>query len=1012
MDRIHLLSKQMSLRLSILLASLLFLQITTIRLYGQQSSNYQYFGVENGLPTNLIKCIVQDKKGLMWMGTQSGVIRFDGKTFLNVSEIAGCNFSSPIITSLLVDNDSTIIVATAAGVSSLNTEKFVTTQLPVFDNVNVQLPSDVHLLKTSDGSIYFVLNKKYIVRRNPSHTFEAITIDGQTDNIFDKLRYITEDDNGVLWAVLFDGDVLKKKLGEKSFKKHTTLNFEVNGLAYTKKHGYLVSSISGLYSFDPKTNATSRIFEPIKSCSLIYEDANGDVWIGYEYEKLYKLGGIDAGDQTSKIKLIDTYNYQINSIHKDPQSNVWVATNFGLVKYIASTPVFATYFTANTKQIDKLNTSTRVLTEDLATGDLYFAAYSGTFRINNATQKIDSIWLDKDYPYIPYTIIYDNGKLWIGTEGNGLYSYNVNTKERKQYYLLNKPTRGSPETLFIRFMYKLRDGKILICDYDQLILFNPFTEECSVVKYKYGNNNEEQIRALHIIEGRDGNLWVAAENGIFILTQKGGVIERIEALKTISGNQYKCIAEQDETYIWFGTDNEGIVGYNKKNHTTKTYTIKNGLVSNRVNAILINSDDNLWISTQNGLSYFNTINERFTNFKVEDGLITNEFNTSSFLKTSKNELIFGSINGFISIPADFVPKPSPSSNLVWSKVYLYNPKSEKTNYWLANGGEINVPYYNSFFELNFALTNYVNPEHNTYYYRIRDVIDEWQSLGNQNVLRFNELPAGNYEIEIMAYGNNNNASTSILTMKLLVDQAYYKTWWFICLVVMGFIGLGYLIFAARMRQLKMVTNLRMTISSDLHDDVGSVLTRIAMQAEYARTKPVDKLPDVLTKIADYSRSAVSNMRDVIWATDVRNDKALNLLDRMREHAESMLGESRINYTISPNLGNDILIKMNVRQHVFLIYKEALNNIVKHSNATNVIIRLEDNDNSLKLYIKDNGVGNNNNLHHSGSGLANMRLRAKKLNAQITINDESGYEIVVVVKSYKQNKFWKKLIWKN
>jgi ligand-binding sensor domain-containing protein/two-component sensor histidine kinase len=1001
----------MSSRLSILLVCLWVLQLQHTQVYAQLNTNYQYYGVENGLPSNLIKCLIQDKKGFIWLGTPNGLIRFDGKTFLNVNDIPGCNFLSPTINSLLEDNDSTIIVGTSSGVNTLNTEKFTTDIIPVFNSVKIPTPCDLHLLKTTDGSIYFILNKMYVVRRNTNHALDLIGVEGQQDKKIEKLRYVSEDKDGMIWAVTFNGDVMMMRSGETIFKKHTRLNLELNGLVYTKKFGYLLSSLSGLHSFDPVTNKTQKIFNEIKACSLIYEDASGDVWVSFEYERLYKLSNNGGSEETAKIRLADAYNYQINVVHKDPKQNMWVGTNFGLVKYIASQPVFPSYFTANTKQIDKLNTSTRVITEDPATGDIYFAAYSGTFRINKQTNKIDSIWLDKDYPYIPYAIIYDHGKLWIGTEGNGLYTYNISTKERKQYFLFTKPTR-SPETLFIRFMYKLQDGKMLLCDYDQLILFDPHTEKATVIKYKLGPSKEEQIRCLQIIQGKDGNLWLAAENGIFVLNQKGEIIDRIKHLKVSNNTQFKCIVEQDEKYMWFGTENEGIIRYNKLNHTVKSYTTQDGLVNNRINGILVNTEGNLVISTQNGLSYFDAMNEKFTNFKVEDGLVTNEFNTSSFLRTANNQLLFGSINGLIAIPSNFKPILTPSSKLVWSRAYLYNTNYEQTYHWMANGCRLSIPYYNSYFELNFALTNYVNPERNTYYYRIKNVIDEWQALGNQNVLRFNELPAGEYKVEVMAYGNNNNASEGVLTMWLDINEAYYKTWWFIGLIILACVGVGYLIVTARMRQLKMVSDLRMTISSDLHDDVGSVLTRIAIQADYAKTRTNDNEPDVLTRIAESSRAAISNMRDVVWATDVRNDKALNLLDRMREHAESMLGESGIEYDLRANISEAVIIKMNVRQHLYLIYKEALNNIVKHAGATHVTIVLEDKNGALELYIKDNGSGNKNKSNKSGSGLANMRLRAKKLGAKVEIHTEGGYEIRVLVKSYKQSIFWKKLIWEN
>ncbi|HFB99854.1 MAG TPA: hypothetical protein ENJ53_03520, partial [Phaeodactylibacter sp.] len=177
--------------------------------------------------------------------------------------------------------------------------------------------------------------------------------------------------------------------------------------------------------------------------------------------------------------------------------------------------------------------------------------------------------------------------------------------------------------------------------------------------------------------------------------------------------------------------------------------------------------------------------------------------------------------------------------------------------------------------------------------------------------------------------------------------------------------------------------LRIKISSDLHDDVGSILSGLAMQAEILQHTDCENQGERLIRLSELSRNAMSRMRDAVWAMDARKDKWENLQDRMREFAAEMLGEKGLAYQIDfqdINLKDQLLPE--IRQNLYLIFKEAVTNVVKHSNATKVITTLKNTDSGFEMMIKDNGVLDDKEFQHSGLGLNNIKMRAKQIQASL------------------------------
>lgn len=312
---------------------------------------------------------------------------------------------------------------------------------------------------------------------------------------------------------------------------------------------------------------------------------------------------------------------------------------------------------------------------------------------------------------------------------------------------------------------------------------------------------------------------------------------------------------------------------------------------------------------------------------------------------------------------------------------------------------IQISPYDSYFQLTWTLPNYFKPEKNRYYVWLEGLENDWSYIGNIPTVRFHKLPAGDYVLHIKGADSKGNWSVSELSVPIHVNQIFFRTWWFIsaCILVIGF--LIYAFARYRLQRLLEMERMRTRIAGDLHDEVGSMLSGLAMQAEIMELDQEKSDRARLHRISEISRLTLSKMRDVVWSIDSRRDQVKDLLDRMRENAEEMLTPRDIIFQFElGELPLEKKLPVDVRQHLFLFYKEAINNIAKHSNATNVSIRFGQFADQFELSVHDNGTTIATTISSSGFGLQNLEMRAKKLGATFLLNKEDGYKVGLRMKS--------------
>jgi two-component sensor histidine kinase len=311
----------------------------------------------------------------------------------------------------------------------------------------------------------------------------------------------------------------------------------------------------------------------------------------------------------------------------------------------------------------------------------------------------------------------------------------------------------------------------------------------------------------------------------------------------------------------------------------------------------------------------------------------------------------------------------------------------------------NISPYDSWFQFSWALPNFFKPDKNHYYVRMEGLESDWSYLGSTPFVRYNKLPAGDYTLRVKASDSKGNWSIRELAVPITVHPFYYQTWWFYLLILLLVGVVGYSIARYRHFRLLEIERMRTRIASDLHDEVGSMLSGLSMQAELLGMTASEKDRSRAEHISEISRMAVSKMRDLVWSIDSRRDKVKNLLDRMQEQATELLQPQDIacHFELG-ELPLETKLSVNLRQHLFLIFKESLNNVIRHSNASEVWVRFGNFNGQFEMSIHDNGTQPKKSNVSTGMGLSNMRLRAGKIGGQLTLQQEDGFSVKLHMKA--------------
>lgn len=1016
-----------------------------------QRPNFKIFTTEHGLAHDSINRIVRDSRGFLWFCTSEGLSRFDGRHFKNFTQDQGLPHRN--VTDFLETRDGTILIGTSYGLVLFDPDgrpyrwNIVESKLEkdgdepaMFETfVPPDSGSRLHrqvqsLAQDINGVIWVGMGAGlYRITKAANHlefeefkvqekvtNFAHIVADsrggivttsgyhlyrilgGQVQKVADVTGFdVMQDKEGRIWVGsggeqlgvrIFEFNAEGRLVQTRSYTKRDGLVADTHFRAlYETSSGriFVGGDLNGLSEFLPEAKPGEPKFRSLSGeyVSALSEDAAGNLWVGTELKGAWELAsggfeifGADEGipDTTNISSILTTTDGSLFlTVWPDGVMEYAPSGRFELVKpagpirrswgwnYLDQRSDDGTWWTPSS---DGLYRYPPVLK---------FSSLSTTRPLQVYT-KSDGLWSNE-----VFNIFKDSGgDIWIALingSANTLARWNHLTStitsydaERDGLARDNLPISFAEDRqgdIWIGYYFgdltRFRDGK-----------FRTFSVRDGLPS--------SQVDDLHV--DADGRLWIATTGrGVFRINDTAAndpVFESISTQNGLSSNQAICFAEDKFRQMYIGTGH----GINRidPNGKIRVFTQADGLPSNYITRCAADSQGYLWFVSRTTLVRFKAT-----------------IDTPSQLPPSFIDKI--SVGGV----------PQKISVLGQTDVDLADLDSDQH--------QIQIDY--------FALTS-GEGENVRYQYRLDD--NDWSQTSEQQSVSL-ELGSGEHAFTVRAVRSDGAISPHVATARMTIAPAIWARWWFIA--GSTFVGalLLFALYEVRTRHLREVNaaltdaaiaeerlrkagedrlaeleRVRSRIATDLHDDIGSSLTQIAVLSEVARAKSDGNgAAEPLTKISDVSNELVESMSDIVWAITPSKDHFGDLSQRMLRFAADVFSPLDIEFTfIAPAKVSDMAVSSNLRREMFLIYKELVNNIVKHSEAQKISISLESEADRLVLEINDDGKGFDSSEldprettdsqftmispgSMGGNGLRNMYRRAREMGGELAIDSHIG-----------------------
>ncbi len=594
------------------------------------------------------------------------------------------------------------------------------------------------------------------------------------------------------------------------------------------------------------------------------------------------------------------------------------------------------------------------------------------------------------------------GRWWM-TAAQELIAYDIE-EERLQTYELT--TMNEAWSLYMDYTGNLWMSQKGLFKYD------PGKQQQESVNYgDYKVLQNHTVYYFHTIT--PDSLLLLTTAGVFGFSPQRGILSRYWSGGAgeyyLPSNDFRHLYYDEATGIyWLATGDKGLLRWDPQTGERRIFYFDKSLVS-MVHAVYADAHGHLWMSTEGGIVQFDKESHQYKIYTTRDGLLSDEFNRISHFQDDDGKLIFGSINGVLiidpSLFRDELKKKYAVRPMVVELMKYDNnsDRLENRTEELMQTGSIDMYPDERFISLRLALQDARwNNRDTRFYYRISGLDEEWIAVdGNQ--LTLNKLPYGNQLLQIKAQLSNGRASQSILHIPIQVYRPFYLTVWFVlaCVAVLG--GIFYLFYRLQIRNIRHQQRLRTQIAADLYEDVGAMLSRMAMQAEMANYAKPDRTKPILEDILNTSRVTLDTMRDLIWSIDARYDTCSDMLLRMEEQLEEVLTPAGIGYSFdTKNAKPEQLISPQLRREVFFIFKEALDNAVKIGKPASLTIFFSYTGTHLQMIMEEchppQSILTEQLQADSKAAFQRAMQRAERLQASLHIEvTQQGYRLKLVKK---------------
>jgi signal transduction histidine kinase/ligand-binding sensor domain-containing protein len=960
--------------------------------------------VEQGLPQNKVTAVVQTRDGYLWLGTYNGLARFDGVRFTVFNDDNTPELRSSRITSLFEADDGTLWIGTESGdVSQYKDGHFA--EVPLRAN-------------WSGGKIYGISSDEVGDVWLLNETGELARVrDGQVltpvAGVIAKVVALTRSTSGQIW-VDREGRVSLLTQGQLQPIGFAATNSEtypyIQGIAASRDGGLWVACNSGIRKWKDGEWVADLGVAPWgwNIVANFAETSAGVLTGGTSSDGLWLFFANQANTPPLHLDHMNRLPSDwVISLWEDREKNLWCGTGAGLV-------VIRPNNLETISPPDKWKNRPVLSVLPAPDGALWVGTEgAGLYRLRkgdwtnfNSAQGIRN-------SYIWSLAVDGGGKIWAGTWGGGLFTQKVDAFDFAPG--LDNFLPPMPALLFAgnelwigttAGAQRYHDGKI-----------EPFKE---IAGQPFGD-----VRA--IAQDKAGALWFGtAGSGVVCL--RDGNFRRFKKADGLSSDFVECLHFADDGALWIGTFGGGLTRF--KNGMFSVINHEQGLPNDVIGHIESDARGYFWMSSYGGILRANETDLNrcaagelaevsFLTYGINDGLPTLECSEGlqpAGGKTADGRLWFPTAKGLVVVD----PAGTPI-NLRAPPVYIEEMRVDDKKFADGNDvGPLEVSPGRHRIEFEYTGLSFVAPEKVRFKCRLNNIETEWANVGTKRVATYNYIPPGKYSFQVTACNNDGMWNQTGASLDFEVLPYFWQTTWFHVFggLATALAAGGMVWFDTRRRMRRKLERAerqrdiereRTRIARDIHDDLGAQLTRITMMSESTRgdlANP-ERAAAGLEKIYDTARELTRSMDEIVWAVSPRHDTLESLAMYLEKFAHDWLGTAGIRCRLDlPLQFPEWHLSSETRHNVFLAFKEALHNAVKHSGASEVLIRLAMKEKSFELAVEDNGRGfaGGEKIKNppavqgraaSGNGLENMPRRLAAIGGSCEISSAPGAGTQVV-----------------
>jgi len=405
---------------------------------------------------------------------------------------------------------------------------------------------------------------------------------------------------------------------------------------------------------------------------------------------------------------------------------------------------------------------------------------------------------------------------------------------------------------------------------------------------------------------------------------------------------------------------------------------------------VVAKDGTLWIASRNGIIHFDPRFKKFRSYGFEDGILENYFEYITQL--SDGRIVAGSRRGIIAFhPGDIEKSQKQPSSPVFSNISVYGHDVPMDSL-LPRSKPLYIPHKQNYFSIEFISLQYNSSRKLEYAFLLEGLDKDWTFAGERRSVTYSKIKGGSYNFRVRVREPGGDWVEAKQSLPVLIQTPFYQQWWFYLLCTALLAAIVYAIFRYRLQQLLKIEKMRTVISGDLHDEIGSSLTSISIFSQMAmkNLSTDSKEEEYLQRIGARSRESIDKMSDIVWTINPDNDSLEQIVVRMKNYS-SEISEAKdilVHWNESGKLSH-VRMTMEQRKNFYLLFKEVINNAIKHSRAKNIFISLIARSSEIQLRIKDDGIGFAMGDIHAGNGLKNIKRRADTLNGNLEISSLPG-----------------------